>query len=283
MKGLTQQGKSELGQVEILIVDNNSSDNTKNVVEKFRDNLPVKYVFEREQGLTFARNAGINSSSGAAILFTDDDLRFDDKWLSSYLDALHSFPEASYFGGRILPDWTSPKPGWLKDEKLPLLDGILGCYDLGAETRIMTEADPLPFGASFAVRRAIFDTDRIELFRQDLGRQGTNLGRGEDTDMLNRIRQMGKQGVYVGKALCWHAVQPDRLKFPALWEYGKASGKAHYIIFGTPKRSGSYKSSVVYLLRGIWQLIKGHGDRFRQCVINAGIQVGLRKASEQYK
>lgn len=281
LAGLRKQRAVDWSRLEVVVVNNNSTDDTSGVAEGFAALLPLKVVFEKRQGPAYARNAGVCNSSGETILFADDDLRFADDWLSAYLEACSEFPDAGYFGGRILADWISPRPAWLQDPNLALLNGVLGCYDLGTVTREMTVEDPLPFGASFAIRRASISSGGEAIFREDLGRCGTNLGRGEDTQLLHRLRQQGYRGVYVGGALCWHAVQPSRLTLRALWDYGVASGMAHQAIFPDPNNEGSLAAITEYLARGCVQLLNGRGDRFRQCVINAGIQVGLMQANRR--
>ena len=119
------------------------------------------------------------------------------------------FPDADYFGGRILPDWGNAKPRWIRDEPLPLIDGVLGLVRSRCRDPAVRSTEPPPFGASFAIRRRLFE--KIGLFRVDLGTGGTGLGRGEETEFLMRARDVGAQGVYVGEALCFHAYDPRRV------------------------------------------------------------------------
>jgi glycosyltransferase involved in cell wall biosynthesis len=273
LNSLASQNGIELESIEVLVVDNNCTDITPEVVETFRENLPIRRVTEGRQGLANARNRAAVEFRGDVLLFTDDDIRFAHGWLAAYQDAIRRFPNAEYFGGRILPDWGQAKPGWIGAEPLPLIDGVLGWFDHGVETRLFGATQPLPFGASFAVKRSLFE--KIGLFRADLGTGGTGLGRGEETELLMRARDAGAQGVYVGEALCNHSYDPRRVTLPALYYYGMLCGKSHNAIFAR-KPCGSYWAASSFLLRGLYQLAKGRGDRFRQCIINAGIQVGTR-------
>ena len=126
-----------LGPVEVLVVDNNCTDDTPNVVEAFRERLPIRRVTESRQGLAHARNRAVAEFRGDVLLFTDDDVRLGPGWLAAYQDAIRRFPDADYFGGRILPDWGQAKPRWIGDEPLPLIDGVLVWFDHGAETRLV--------------------------------------------------------------------------------------------------------------------------------------------------
>jgi glycosyltransferase involved in cell wall biosynthesis len=270
---LARQNNINLCAIELLIVDNNCTDGTADVVEAFRERLPIRRVTENRQGLAHARNRAVANFRGEVLLFTDDDVKLEPGWLAAYQDAIHRFPEADYFGGRILPDWGQAKPRWIGDGPLPLIDGVLVWFDHGAETRLFSATEPLPFGASFAIRRRLFNN--IGLFCVDLGTGGMGLGRGEETEFLIRVRDAGAQGVYVGEALCFHAYDPKRLTLAALYRYGIACGRSYYAIAG-PFRHGTYGRAAWFVVKGMVQMLKGRGDRFRQCIINAGIQMGTR-------
>jgi hypothetical protein len=113
------------------------------------------------------------------------------------------------------------------------------------------------------------------LFRADLGIGGMGLGRGEETEFLMRARDAGVHGVYVGEALCFHSYDPRRVTIRGLYFYGMLCGKSHNAIVARAP-CGSYWAAALFVLRGLYQAVKGRGDRFRQCIINAGIQVGTR-------
>ena len=257
---------------ELLVIDNNSSDATRAVVAEFESALPVRYVFEAEQGLSLARNRAIREFRGDLLLFTDDDVTVDRSWLVAYEDAALRFPHAWFFGGRIVPFWPEGRPRWLKDEGLTLISGVLVNFQLGDETREFCADDPLPFGASFALRRAAIDT--IGEFRRDLGVTGGVPGRGEESEYLRRVRAAGFSGVYVGASAAHHWTDPRRLKLGHLFRYGVQTGVAE-------KRTGSagvgsLMQAMLFAIRGCLQLLRGRRDRFCQCVINVGIQMGLR-------
>jgi len=272
LESLARQNNSDLG--EVLIVDNNCTDGTAEVVGSFRERLPIRLVTESQQGLAHARNRAAAEFRGNVLLFTDDDVRFGTSWLGAYQHAIRSFPDADYFGGRILPDWGERKPRWIKDGPLPLIDGVLVWFDHGSKSRLIGPTEPPPFGASFAIRRRLLE--QIGLFRVDLGTGGTGSGRGEETEFLMRARHAGAQGVYVGEALCFHAYDRSRLTPAALYRYGIGCGRSHNAIAKHPHQGG-YGAAVWFVVRGLVQVLKGRGDRFRQCIINAGIEIGTRK------
>jgi glycosyltransferase involved in cell wall biosynthesis len=275
LDSLAKQHDIDSDAVEVLIVDNNCTDRTSNVVESFQKKLRVRRTTEIRQGLAHARNRAATESLGDVLLFTDDDIQFDPYWLAAYQGAIRRFPGAGYFGGRILPNWGHAKPRWIGNEPLPLIDGVLGWFDHGVETRPFETTEPPPFGASFAIRRWLLD--KISVFRIDLGTGGTGLGRGEETEFLMRARDAGTQGVYVGEALCFHAYDRASLTPAGLYRYGIKCGKSHNAI-ADHARHGGYGTAAWFVAKGMVQMLKGRGDRFRQCIINAGIEMGTRKS-----
>jgi len=241
------------------------------VVESFKETLPVRYLFEPVQGLSAARNRALQEFKGDLLVFTDDDVVLDDSWLAAYAREVQRFPEAGYFGGRILPLWNNDRPNWLVDPSLSLISGLLVHYDLGEQCRRYDRGDPLPFGANFALRRSV--TDVLEPFRLDLGVNGGSAGRGEEAEYLGRARLSGASGAYLGSAVCYHGQDPKRFRINYMYRYGIEKGRAAALM-GT-SGSGRFSLQLQFALKGMVQLLKGRGDRFRQCVINMGIQRGL--------
>jgi glycosyltransferase involved in cell wall biosynthesis len=260
---------------ELLLIDNNSSDDTAAVAQSFAARLPLRYIFERTQGLSHARNRALRDCRGEVLLFTDDDVRFDTGWLLAYQGAFAAELEASWFGGRIRPLWPHGSPPWLRDEGMALIAGLMVRYDLGGESRRYQPSDPAPFGASFALRRSAFE--RAGLFRPDLGVTAQTPGRGEEAEYLGRLRQAGVPGYYVGNSSAWHWQDPQRFRWPYLYRYGIQKGIAEVRVSGASREpSIGWLQEARYGGKALVQLLMGRGDRARQCVINMGILRGLR-------
>lgn len=266
------------GDWELLLIDNNSTDQTAEVARRFEGRLPLRYVFEATQGLSAARNRALRECRGEVLLFTDDDLRFDADWLIRYEKIFSEQPQAGWFGGRVRPWWEHGQPAWLKDDRLALIDGLLVHYDLGSSGRAYGTADPLPFGASFALRRRV--VERFGAFRLDLGVKGNVPGRGEEAEYFDRLRDAGVPGWYVGESSAWHWQDPKRFQWPHLYRYGYQKGVAEVRLKGAGVHTeGTMGAEVAFLVKAIDQWLKGRGDRARQCVINMGIQRGLRSGT----
>lgn len=257
---------------QLFVIDNNSRDETKDVVLSFSDRLPITYCFEGEQGLSAARNHALRvTAEFTHLLFTDDDVRVDPNWLAAYSEAFERYPAAGYFGGRVLPFYPAGKPNWLHDESLALIDGLLVRFHFGDEIRPFKDSEQTPFGASFALSRTCID--RVGHFRTDLGVKGGIPGRGEEADYMERAIALGEKGIYVGSAVVNHATDPTRLTLGYLYRYGIQKGIAARRMGST--QQASFLRALSFAARGALQLVKGRGDRMRQCVINIGIERGL--------
>ena len=136
---------------EVVVVDNNSRDQTRQTVERFCQRYPqrFRYVFESDQGLSHARNAGIREARGAIIAFTDDDLTVEPTWLQNVTAPLRDEGPWAGTGGRILPAQTFAAPKWFALEGPYSMGGVLYAhFDLGEKP---CELDRAPYGANMAI------------------------------------------------------------------------------------------------------------------------------------
>jgi glucosyl-dolichyl phosphate glucuronosyltransferase len=208
---------------ELIVVDNNSTDGTESVVRDFRRMAPfdVRYVFERKQGHSRARNRGVMESRGEIVAFTDDDVVIDAHWLEELSRAYAGF-ECLGVGGRIVPVWACPRPVWLQDDgRYPLHKAIVS-FDQG--DWVCTLKIP-PFGANMSFRRAAFE--RYGLFRTDLGRTGGQLIGGEDVEFGRRLLRHDETLVYNPGLVVYHPVEEERTtkRYFERWyfAYGRAA------------------------------------------------------------
>ncbi len=157
------------GAVELLVVDNRSVDDTRDVVEHVAKSspFPIRYLHEPEQGKYAALNAGINASTGRYIAATDDDARFEPDWLERAVDGLSRYG-CEFVGGRVLPVWGGPKPAWLADGNA-LHAKVIALLDHGSQAREFGRGISWPLGVNVAYRREVFD--RVGLFDNRLGRK----------------------------------------------------------------------------------------------------------------
>lgn len=189
---------------EVIVVDNNSKDHTKAVVEEVQRGWPLlRYAFEGAQGLSHARNHGIGCARGAVILFTDDDVLPEPDWLETTLAGLARYG-ADACGGFIAPIWESPPPAWLTER----FYGFLAVRTDRTDDHPVTPDTPPPFGANMAFRRQVFD--RVGLFDTSRGRKGAVLASGEDGEMFERLLAAGMKVVFLGGSRVHHKVESFR-------------------------------------------------------------------------
>jgi len=197
---------------EVIAVDNNSTDYTREVVERAAKGAAaeVRYVFEPVQGSSAARNAGIAAARGEILAFLDDDVIAEPDWLAALADAYARVPDAWAVGGRVTLRLPDRLPGWLGP-----LDGLVASYlseqDLGEDlTRV--EFPRGLISANLSVKREALQ--RVGGFDGRLGRFGGRLLSGEDVELCYRIQRAGGSVYYCGRASVSHLVPPERLTKP---------------------------------------------------------------------
>jgi glycosyltransferase involved in cell wall biosynthesis len=191
---------------EILVVDNNSTDQTREVVEDFCSRYPgrFRYLFEPLQGKSYALNSGIRESRGTILAFADDDATVEPEWLWNLTSALQD-GEWAGAGGRIIPVWPGSLPRWLSTED-PSTMGPYVAFDLGMEVGPLSRP---PYGANMAFRREQFE--KYGGFRTDLGpRPGSEIRR-EDIEFAQRLLNGGERLRYEPRAVVHHPVPEGRM------------------------------------------------------------------------
>ena len=209
---------------DVLVVDNNSTDGTRSVVEQHaaRFPVPLRCVFEGRQGFSVARNTGIAACSSDVLAFTDDDVRVSPGWLNSIVDGLERY-QCDYVAGRVVPLWEREPPEWFPREN-GLLWGVIAILDYGPEPMELRRRVPL--GVNMAVRRRAFE--RIGEFDVRLGRKaGTLLGQ-ETREWCLRARASGLVGFYLPDAVLHHLIPATRLtkRYFRRWFYWRGVSRA---------------------------------------------------------
>lgn len=190
---------------EILVIDNNSQDHTRAVVEEFKNASPAPlYLIERRQGLDYARNRAINSARGDVILFGDDDIIVPPDWIAQMAAPLlaDGMQMVGAVGGEVIPVFPDGLPDWVKEWHAPLAFRS----DTGP-----IDARHSPMGANLAFPRWVFD--QLGPFHTALDRRGTNYFSGGDSDMIRRIRLAGLEVWFSPGAAVQHLMPASRTTF----------------------------------------------------------------------
>jgi len=193
---------------EVIVVDNNSNDRTREIVQAYQKAKVIpclRYEFEEEQGLSYARNRGVRSAQGQVVLFTDDDVCPEPNWLHRVLEGMDSY-NCDACGGYIAPVWEALVPSWLTER----FYGFLAIRTENNGPRLVTEENDLPFGANMAFRRSVFDS--IGVFDTNLGRKGKVLASGEEIDFFKRLITTGGTVMYLPQARVHHRIEAFRMK-----------------------------------------------------------------------
>ena len=213
------------GLFEIIIVNNNSTDQTETICKQFIEDHPqlnCHYVEEKKQGLSYSRNMGINSSSGIFVTFLDDDSVPDPDFLKVVLDYMESHPECMAAGGKIHLQFVEDKPDWINKYLAPLL----GYYDLGNTIKPFSRRD-YPRGSNMSFRKEVFTV--IGDFNPNLGRKGTSLAGGEEKDLFGRMYHKNLPVVYLPEAKVNHLVPSERTTINYVKLQAKGIGESEKI------------------------------------------------------
>jgi glycosyltransferase involved in cell wall biosynthesis len=192
------------GAYEVLVVDNNSSDDTAGVVARYgpRFGGRLRYIHEPRQGLSQARNRAVAEARHEVIAFLDDDVDVHVNWMKALVAAYRANGWAAV-GGKAYLLYPRSRPSWLSDRGEVFLTKV----DLGPEPR-RAKPDEL-FGVNFSIRKDW--GEKVGWFRTDLGRVGKCLLGNEETDLLERIAAAGGELFYEPAAVVGHRVAPARL------------------------------------------------------------------------
>jgi glycosyltransferase involved in cell wall biosynthesis len=212
LRGCTAPSDCDL---EILVVDNNSTDETPTVLRRMADapGYPVRYAAEQRQGKSFALNRAFTLARGDVIALTDDDVLPANAWLTTIADRFRSEPIVFAFG-KVLPRWSVLPPPELLTHRARDLWGPLALVDYGDEPIRYTPSGfrslRLPIGANLAVRRDALE--RVGGWRTDLGRVDNSLVCGEDRELCVRLFRAGLyEGMYDPRISVHHHVPRARL------------------------------------------------------------------------
>ncbi|MBZ5634662.1 MAG: glycosyltransferase [Acidobacteriia bacterium] len=248
---------------EVLVVDNNSPDQTREVVVDFSRQYPgrFRYQFEARQGKSHALNAGVREARGEVLAFLDDDVTVEPEWLANLTGILHDERWAGA-GGRILPPQGFSAPNWLS---------TAGRYTLAPFAHFNPGPDPSelaepPWGTNMAFRKTMFE--RYGGFRTDLGPSRGSEIRNEDTEFGRRLLAAGEHLFYVPSAVVYHPVPDVRLQkqYHLAWWFAK--GRADVREFGVPADTARllgiplhlFARAIILTLR--WTVALGSSRRF---------------------
>jgi len=266
---------------QVFVVDNACRRETENLVVGYGDALPVKYLQQPSPGKNKALLTAMPLAEGQLIVFTDDDVVADPRWLLELWQASARLSDFDLFGGRILPlfpEGMSPEEGIDLDQGFTRAAYVIADWDL-------PEGAIRPgriWGPNMAVRRRVFDAGIS--FDPMIGpSQSQTYTMGSETDFLLRAAEAGFRSAYVPAALVHHQIRPNQLSIA--WLKGRAlrqgKGKAalfrefdHYKhLFGVPRFL--YKKLLVLKVRSVYFRLIGDKVRYYRNAVELGMYQGI--------
>ena len=192
--------KISVDQYEIVLVNNNSNDNTEAECNRFTTDYPdvkFRYFIERNQGLSYARNRGIQEANGDLLVYVDDDALINDEYLQTYIKFFEEHPEIDAAGGPIIPKYETEEPSWMS-----------GKLYVGDKVREFP-SHSFPGGGNAAYRKSVFD--KVGLFNVELGRKGNSLIGAEEKDIFDKMTTLGMRFFYLPTAILYHLIPEKKL------------------------------------------------------------------------
>jgi glycosyltransferase involved in cell wall biosynthesis len=192
---------------DVIVVDNNCTDDTPAVVQEFATHYPVplRYASESVPGRSAALNTGIALAQGEIIVTTDDDVRVQPDWLETINSEMQRL-QCDYIGGRVLPIWGGPRPAWLPDRPSRHW-AVIALLDNGDQP--IEFVQKMPLGVNMAFKREVFQI--AGGWDPRIGRKaGTLLGQ-EVREWCVRARAQGLRGCYAPGVSLRHIIPASRL------------------------------------------------------------------------
>lgn len=206
---------------EIVIINNNSNDNTEEICSGFiKDNpdINISYFVEKKQGLSFGRNRGIQESSMDLVTFLDDDCTLKEDFLENNTTFFNNNPNVSAGGGKIYLNFLCDKPGWYN----PFMARLLGYTYMGEKDKKLK--NKYFSGSNMTFRRDIFL--RYNGFDTSLGRKGKDLAGSEEVEFFFRLKDGGEEMWYISSAIVYHQIPEERTRLDFIKRQSIGTGKS---------------------------------------------------------
>lgn len=211
---------------EVVLVNNNSTDGTaarsKELMGKLGDRVSIRYFLENNQGLSYARNRGVQEAKFDLICFIDDDAVAEPEFLENILSFFNSNHNAAGIGGKIIPLYVDGKPKWMNR----FMEGLVAKVDLGGQI-MKFKGNKYPIGCNMTYTREHLIS--VGLFDPDLGRKGNSGEASEEKDIFLKIINLGKEVYYLPTAIVHHVIEKTRLEKSYISKISKGIGRSERI------------------------------------------------------
>ncbi|MBD0288722.1 MAG: glycosyltransferase family 2 protein, partial [Flavisolibacter sp.] len=225
IESLYQQTLSK-DQFEVLVVDNNSIDNTGELVQEYmhtHEGFHLHYLTESRQGASFARNTGAAFAKAPLLCFMDDDAIAEKDFLQRTVIFFENHPDAIGLGGRIIPRYIPAEPGWMSY----YVSSLVGNFDYSDSVTVF-KPGKYPLESNMVVRKEAFDA--IGGFNTELpGVKGTLRIGGEGKDFFLRLQQNGAKIYYDPAIIVHHVVEVKKLTPHYMYRIASGIGRGERV------------------------------------------------------
>lgn len=205
--------------VTVFVVDNNSNDDTAQVVKAYQQQVSfLRYIFEMQQGSSAALNAGIRAGTGELVAMVNDDEEVDVHWFEVIYELFRN-TSFDFAGGPYQPRWSAEKPNWVSKE----FGGVLGWVDGGDTAQQYGPGfNGMLMGGNAVIKRSVLD--KVGPYNTNLGRI-EGLGACEDEDMFQRLLANGFRGLYAPNLVINHYIPAERMTrgYHRRWCWGRGT------------------------------------------------------------
>jgi glycosyltransferase involved in cell wall biosynthesis len=260
--------KFDFSKTEVLVIDNNSTDDTAAVCQTAVATFPqltIRHIKEYNQGVGFARTRGAQEAKGDIVAYIDDDCLADENWLIVIAEFYTAHPDAMSSGGKITPRFLVPMANWYGK----YFWGLVGNYDLGKTVFQMTGVR-YPAGANMHFRKAAFI--KYGAFDGKLGRSGSSLMAGEEKAMYLKLIAAREKVYYLPGAVVYHHVEGNKFDTGYVHRHSMGIGASERLMAGgnTGKlilKFAEYVAKLGYAIcYGLCYLIKGQPSKMAMLV-----------------
>lgn len=263
-------------QWELLVVNNNCTDHTDQVIERHTSVLPLRRLLESTPGKSHACNLAVRETKGELLLWTDDDVLVDPGWLEAYYEAAREYPQMDFLGGKIDPWYENTPPPWFA-RNLKHFGKVVALLDFGPTVRPLNPEERI-IGANMAFR-----TETQRLYEYD-ARLTTRPGRHascEDHELVDRMRADGRQGLWVANAVVKHFIPKHRSTMQFAWRWWSEQAQVFVDRFpaSCPAVNGKaplwLRRKYAEALLRTWLFSLTHGERWAAAFFEAAWLKGL--------
>ncbi|WP_439506471.1 glycosyltransferase [Sediminibacterium sp.] len=255
---------------EVIVVNNNSSDNTAIVCKEFIANhqdAQFIYLNESNQGASFARNTGAAIAKAPLLCFMDDDAIAHPNYLLLIIDFFKHYPDAGGLGGRIIPKYIPSEPEWMSH----FVSSLVGNFDYSKEITIFSP-NKYPLESNMIIKREDFNL--VNGFNTALpGVKGTLRIGGEGKEFFLKLKALGKIIYYHPDIIVDHIVETEKLTPEYMYRVASGIGRGEKVRTASISQITYFKKIAEYLFKlaasiilALGYLLQGHPAKMKPVI-----------------